>query len=364
MKDYFGKNNRTEMIIVEVVPSASNPFGVISKDVLVSALALHNEITNLASFQSLCVKLPGGSGACEEVQSIFLLWDDDSTLLQGQTQDEILDTITAGKQGLVLDPYLGGAGKSTGGRIEAAAAMQIIYSIHDVASKEKAILDFEDDEFLVVCRKGAETLATATGAGVFCQAERSYTDESDRAIAEDQSLMMFAMILMIGYVSVVLADRNLVQSKILLSFTIVVCVGLSLGVAFGVCGYLQIPFTQMSMMTIFIIMGVGIDDMFVITGEYSRTPRHLPSAERVALSLKGVGNSIFYTSVTDFLAFGIGSFIDLPAVSFFCVTAAIAVLAVFGTQITFFAAFLSLDGRRIEEGRRGGARSEATTEYY
>ena len=105
------------------------------------------------------------------------------------------------------------------------------------------------------------------------------------------------------------------------------------------------------MMTIFIIMGVGIDDMFVITGEYSRTPSHLPSSERVALSLKGVGNSIFYTSVTDFLAFGIGSFIDLPAVSFFCVTAAIAVLSVFLVQVTFFAACLGLDGRRIEADR-------------
>lgn len=346
--------NRTEMILIESVPTTSNPNGVLSKDILSSVFALHDKMTSLASFKSLCVKQAGDSGDCEEVQSPFVLWNDDGASIQGSTQDEILDTITAGKQGFVMDAFIGKVEREnddTGGRVLAGSALQIVYWIQDLASKEEEILAYEEDEFLVLCRSEAATIASNTGAGVYCQAERSYTDESDRAIADDQNLMMFAMILMIGYVSVVLSRRDRVESKVLLSFTIVVCVGLSLGVAFGICGYLKIPFTQMSMMTIFIIMGVGIDDMFVITGEFSRTPSHLPSPERVALSLKGVGNSIFYTSVTDFLAFGIGSFIDLPAVSFFCVTAALAVLSVFLVQVTFFAACLSLDGMRIEGDR-------------
>jgi len=260
--------------------------------------------------------------------------------------------VTTGKQGFVTEVFLGGVVRENGdGKVVAASAMQILYGVHESTEKEKEILKFEKDEFLVICKSEAKTVASSTGAGVYCQAERSYTDESDRAIADDQSLMMFAMILMIGYVSVVLSRKDPVKSKILLSFTIVASVGLSLGVAFGVCGFLGLPFTQMSMMTIFIIMGVGIDDMFVITGEYNRTPEHLPSPERVALALQGVGNSIFYTSVTDFLAFGIGSLIDLPAVSGFCVTAATAVLSVFVVQVTFFAACLGLDGRRIESER-------------
>ncbi|GMI07254.1 hypothetical protein TrRE_jg6005, partial [Triparma retinervis] len=144
----------------------------------------------------------------------------------------------------------------------------IVYWIQDLPSKEDEILAYESDEFLVICRSEGVSIASSTGAGVYCQAERSYTDESDRAIADDQSLMMFAMILMIGYVSVVLSRRDRVESK------------------------------------------VSISEL----------------KERVV-------------------------FIDLPAVSFFCVTAAIAVLSVFLVQVTFFAACLGLDGRRIEADR-------------
>ena len=124
-------------------------------------------------------------------------------------------------------------------------------------------------------------------------------------------------------------------------------VGLSLGVAFGICGYAGIPFTQMSMMTIFIIMGVGIDDMFILTDAFNREPMSLPVEDRVGNALAEVGGSITLTSVTDFLAFSIGSMIDLPAVSYFCTTAAIAVLSVFFIQVTFFAACLAVDARRI-----------------
>mmetsp|Transcript_20227 Transcript_20227/g.42150 ORF Transcript_20227/g.42150 Transcript_20227/m.42150 type:complete len:586 (+) Transcript_20227:673-2430(+) len=163
--------------------------------------------------------------------------------------------------------------------------------------------------------------------------------------------MMYAMMLMIAYVAVVLARRDLVESKVLLGLLIVVNVGLSLGVAFGLCGYLGIPFTQMSMMCIFIIMGVGIDDMFILTDAFDREPVSLAVEDRVGNALGEVGGSITLTSVTDFLAFSIGSMIDLPAVSYFCVTAAIAVLAVFIVQITFFAACLALDARRILSNR-------------
>lgn len=61
--------------------------------------------------------------------------------------------------------------------------------------------------------------------------------------------------------------------------------------------------------------------------------------------------SLSNTQVTDFLAFGIGAFIDLPAISYFCITASIAVLAVFAIQVTFFAACLAIDARRIENSR-------------
>jgi len=53
------------------------------------------------------------------------------------------------------------------------------------------------------------------------------------------------------------------------------------------------------------------------------------------------------TSITDILAFLVGSAIDLPAVSDFCIAAAFSVGGVFFLQFTFFTGFLVLDERRL-----------------
>ena len=68
-------------------------------------------------------------------------------------------------------------------------------------------------------------------------------------------------------------------------------------------------------------------------------------------ALGAVGCSITLTSLTDGLAFCIGSLIDLPAVSAFCVAAGVAVISVFIVQSTFFAACVVLDARREAANR-------------
>jgi hypothetical protein len=175
-----------------------------------------------------------------------------------------------------------------------ASALQAVFTVRDDLSNSAAVLAYEQD-YVAAC--DAAKPRFLPGGALHCSAESSYAAESDRAIAGDQILMSFAMILMIAYVAVVLSRRDLVESKILLGLTIVLCVGLSLGVAFGICGYAGIPFTQMSMMCIFIIMGVGIDDMFIITDAFAREPRSLPLENRVANALGEVGPSITLTSV-------------------------------------------------------------------
>ena len=58
--------------------------------------------------------------------------------------------------------------------------------------------------------------------------------------------------------------------RFLLGFSIVAIVGLSLGVGFGVSGYVGFPLTQVSFMAIFILFGIGIDDMFLIVDSVDR----------------------------------------------------------------------------------------------
>ena len=57
------------------------------------------------------------------------------------------------------------------------------------------------------------------------------------------------------------------------------------------------------------------------------------------------------TTLTDFLAFGIGASSHLPAFSSFCCYAAIGIIAVFVSISSFFLAWLILDQKRIEDKR-------------
>ena len=41
-------------------------------------------------------------------------------------------------------------------------------------------------------------------------------------------------------------------------------IGLGIGSSYGLCGFFGIPTTPMSQMSMFLLLGIGIDDMFVI----------------------------------------------------------------------------------------------------
>lgn len=53
-----------------------------------------------------------------------------------------------------------------------------------------------------------------------------------------------------------------------------------------------IPFTSLSQILPFILVGIGVDDAFVIVAAYDHTDPSLPVVERVALGVKRCGVSI------------------------------------------------------------------------
>lgn len=64
----------------------------------------------------------------------------------------------------------------------------------------------------------------------------------------------------------------------------------------------------------FVIFGVGLDAIFIITGEYSRSDPSKCPIKRVEETMQVVGLSIFVTTLTTTLAFALGS---LSAVSLY-----------------------------------------------
>ena len=68
----------------------------------------------------------------------------------------------------------------------------------------------------------------------------------------------------------------------------------------------------------FVLLGLGVDDSFVILGCFEQTNPRLAPEERVSIALGKAAVSITVTSLTDFVAFGISISTALPALSYFC----------------------------------------------
>lgn len=91
---------------------------------------------------------------------------------------------------------------------------------------------------------------------------------------------------------------------------------------------------------VFVTIGIGVDDMFVMVSAYDRTPTHLPVPERLSLALGRSGPSITVTSLTDFCAFLIGSNTSLPGLKAFSIYTAIGILLTLVFQVGVFDCFL------------------------
>eukprot|EP00466_Bigelowiella_natans_P019105 jgi/Bigna1/68029/fgenesh1_pg.5_\ len=125
------------------------------------------------------------------------------------------------------------------------------------------------------------------------------------------------------------------------------CASWGLAAGFGVI------FTPLHLNIPFLLVGLGVDDAFILVTEFQRaSQKGQGKTEAMRTAMRVGGMSIFITSLTDFLAFAIGSTTQLPALSAFCVYAGLGVIFDFFFQVTFFMACVSLNASRSENQRR------------
>ncbi|CAM9850692.1 unnamed protein product, partial [Ectocarpus sp. 12 AP-2014] len=236
------------------------------------------------------------------------------------------------------------------GNISGATAIIQAYALdsdsdEDADINENNAMDAASDDFDVF--------------GVFYLTSRSTDDAISESVSGEIYLFVIACVLMIAFVSVTIGRccRGHVKQRSWLAIGGIMFVIAAGVAAYGVNSGFGIPFTTLSQMLPFILVGIGVDDMisacrqFVIVAAYDHTDPLLAVEERVALGVKRCGVSITYTSLTNFFAFLLGSLTSLPAVEYFCLYAATAILFDFFLQMTAFVALLTIDAKRQRAGR-------------
>lgn len=159
--------------------------------------------------------------------------------------------------------------------------------------------------------------------------------------------MALAILLVFTYSLFVLGSFSPVHFRSLTALIGMGCVLISLTSGYGIAFALGLKLSKFHNILPFMIMGIGVDDMFLIINTIDQTPQHLSADERFRIGLTHAGPSITITSVTNALAFFVGSLSTLPALGSLCLFAGIVIISLYFGFLTIFSPWYVNDLRRM-----------------
>lgn len=256
-----------------------------------------------------------------------------------------------------LDPSTALGGFS-GNNYSEASAFVVTYPVNNAIDEagngkavawEKAFIQLVKEELLPMVQSSNLTLSYSS--------ESSIEEELKRESTADIITIAVSYVVMFAYVSVTLGDASrlstfFLSSKVLLGLSGVVLVMLSVLGSVGFFSAVGVKSTLIIMEVIpFLVLAVGVDNMCILVHAVKRQSIELAIEERISNALHEVGPSITLASLSEILAFAVGSFIPMPACRVFSMFAALAVLLDFLLQVTAFVALIAFDCRRAEDNR-------------
>merc|ERR1719471_694902 len=115
---------------------------------------------------------------------------------------------------------------------------------------------------------------------------------------------------------------------------------------FGLACYLGVEFIALCYAAPFLLLGIGIDDTFVMLSAWLRSPAHASVPERLGHCYSDAAVSVTVTSLTNILSFYAGVITPFPCVRIFCLYTGTAVVFIYIWQLSFFGACLAIAGYR------------------
>ncbi|XP_027817356.1 patched domain-containing protein 3-like [Ovis aries] len=159
-------------------------------------------------------------------------------------------------------------------------------------------------------------------------------------------LFHLAYLLIILFAVVSCYRCDCVRNKMWVAVFGVVSTGLAVVSSFGLMLYVGVPFVLIVANSPFLILGVGVDDMFIMISAWQKTSLTDSVSERMSDAYAQVAVSITITTLTNVLAFYTGVMSSFRSVQYFCIYTGTTLLFCYFYSITCFGACIALDGKR------------------
>ncbi|XP_022093267.1 patched domain-containing protein 3-like [Acanthaster planci] len=313
---------------------------------------LHEQIMNITiqhdkqeyKFTDLCIKW---DGVCNE-NPILAVYDYNSSNVPLISLKFPLYTPAGKTVSYFLGGGLGRVTFKSGSQDEVLSAdvIMLSYFLRFKDSTEDQRSALWEEKFLEVMEAFTSSVVSVTR-----EVSTSIETELDNAssgVVKDFAVT-FTILIAFSVCSCVMMDW--VRSKPLLANFGVVSAGLAVLSTFGLMSYVGIPYINVVGSSPFLILGIGLDDMFIMLAAWRQTDTRWPVEKRMRHAFSEAAMSITITSITDALAFGIGAITFFRSVRIFCMYTGIAVIFDYAYQITFFGACMVLTGQREAANR-------------
>ncbi|XP_066924192.1 patched domain-containing protein 3-like [Clytia hemisphaerica] len=351
---FFPVRVKAEQFIVK----PHNRDRIFHQDTFRILLQIHQNITRLPNFHQVCIK--NHFQHCTVLSPLEIFKYDATNFIHIKpTLDIVFNNksiiLSNGRQAFTSFPYYFGQFQFDHQRrlISGAESIHSVYLVKDPIDEDiYNDLDKFDRYYTQYMEKTKTELKSKGFDLMYTSALGIETSISESAMQEVM-LIPVAFILMTIFCAITLLRfKNQVGGHFMVAFSGIICLFLGIGSAFGLIMMFGQPYIAFAGVLPFLVLGVGIDNIFIIIHAIDRQDPEIRGPYRVAKALSQIGASITMATMTTIVAFFVSMFTYFPAIRYFCFYAGLSILFCYIQVLTVFISLLSFDVRRIENKRR------------
>ncbi|XP_067122484.1 patched domain-containing protein 3-like [Centruroides vittatus] len=294
-------------------------------------------------YKDLCVK---DGGKCYK-NSVLLLRDKIPQIISGDYSFKYPLHADSGIFSYTFyGSSLGGVTLDEEGSVKDAKSLRLLYFLNDASDLKSELSKMWLDEFL-------ELLRDRDYHHIVVDRYSSESQEKElvKMLRRLFPLLAFSISVCLLFSIITCLKDNWIVSKPWTGIIAATSAGMALGSSFGLVIYFGVPLIAAVGSAPFLILGIGMDDTFVLLAAWRRTDSTKSVKERLSEAYSESAVSITITSLTNFVAFISGVATPFRLIRIFCIYASTAVLFSYIYQITFVGGCMAICGH-LEKKQR------------